>query len=280
MAELIKKGRSLMILIGERLNSSRKSVLEAFQNRDERFLLDEAKKQEQAGASYIDINAAALVEGETETLRWAIPLLQREVHIPLSLDTPNPEAIEEALKAYRGKPLLNSLTGEPKCIKALIPLIRNFKPRVIALCLDENGPPENAADALFLAEKMVSLLTKEGISSQDIFIDPLVRPIGVEGNAASLFLESIEKIKRSFPEIKTIAGLSNVSFGLPQRKLLNRTFLVLALQSGLDAAICDPLDGELQAALAAAQALMGEDPSLKKYLRFIREKTKSGSVAK
>jgi len=269
-----------MILIGERLNSSRKSVLEAFQNRDEGFLLDEAKKQEQAGASYIDINAATLLDGEIETLRWAIPLLQREVHIPLSLDTPNPEAIEEALKTHRGRPLLNSLTGEPKCIKVLIPLIRNFKPRVIALCLDENGPPENAGQALFLAEKMVSLLTKEGISSQDIFIDPLVRPIGVNGNAASLFLESLEKIKESFPEIKTIAGLSNVSFGLPQRKLLNRTFLVIALQNGLDAAICDPLDGELQAALAAAQALMGKDPSLKKYLRFIREKTKSGSAAK
>lgn len=261
-----------MIVIGERLNSSRKSVHEAFQNRDQRFLLDQAKKQECAGASYIDLNTAAVIDGEIETLRWAIPLLQREVHIPLSLDTPNPKAMEEALKIHRGKPLLNSITAEPNCLKELIPLIREFRPAAIALCLDEKGPVEDSDRAVFLAEKMVSLLIKQGLAAGDIFIDPLVRPVGIEGKAASLFLESIEKIKKKLPGIKTIGGLSNVSFGLPQRKLLNRTFLVLALEKGLDAAICDPLDGELQAGLAAARALLGEDPSLKSYLEFIREK--------
>jgi 5-methyltetrahydrofolate--homocysteine methyltransferase len=138
--------------------------------------------------------------------------------------------------------------------------------------LDENGPPNSASCALELAEKLVTLLTKEGSSLEDIFIDPLVRPIGADAKVGTIFLESLEKIKVHLPGVKTIAGLSNVSFGLPQRKLLNRTFLVLAIQNGLDAAICDPLDAELQAALRAAQALLGGDPSLKNYLRFIREK--------
>jgi 5-methyltetrahydrofolate--homocysteine methyltransferase len=264
-----------MIIVGERLNSSRKSVLEALERRDEQFLLDQAVNQERAGASYIDINAAALMDAETPTLRWAIPLLQKNIRVPLSLDTPNPEAMEAALKIHKGRALLNSLAGDAKCLQALIPLIRDFKPRVIALCLDENGPPESSDCALFRAEKMANLLVREGMSSEDIFIDPLVRPIGVDSNSGALFLESVEKIKKNLPDVKTIAGLSNVSFGLPQRRQLNRTFLALALSRGLDAAICDPLDEELQATLHAAQALLGKDPSLKKYLKAVRETIKS-----
>ena len=266
-----------MIIVGERLNSSRKSVLEALERRDEQFLIDQAVNQERAGASYIDINAAALMDAETPTLRWAIPLLQKNIRVPLSLDTPNPEAMEEALKIHQGRALLNSLAGDAKCLQALIPLIRDYKPRVIALCLDEKGPPESSGYALSRAEKMAGLLVREGVSPEDIFVDPLVRPIGVDSNSGALFLESVEKIKKHLPGVKTIAGLSNVSFGLPQRRQLNRTFLVLALSRGLDAAICDPLDEELQATLHATQALLGKDPSLKKYLKAVRERTKSGT---
>jgi 5-methyltetrahydrofolate--homocysteine methyltransferase len=264
-----------MIIVGERLNSSRKSVLEALERRDEQFLLEQAVSQEKAGASYIDLNAAALIDKEIPTLRWAIPLLQKNIRVPLSLDTPNPEAMEEALKIHQGRALLNSLAGDAKCLQALIPLIRDYKPRVIALCLDEKGPPQSSDYALSRAEKMAGLLVREGVNSEDIFVDPLVRPIGVDSNSGALFLESVERIKKNLPEVKTIAGLSNVSFGLPQRRQLNRTFLALALSRGLDAAICDPLDDELQATLHAAQALLGKDPSLKEYLKAFRERTKS-----
>jgi 5-methyltetrahydrofolate--homocysteine methyltransferase len=266
-----------MIIIGERLNSSRKSVLAALERRDGQFLLDQAVSQERAGASYIDINAAGLMEKETATLRWAIPLLQKKIRVPLSLDTPNPEAMEAALKIHQGRALLNSLTGDAKCLQVLMPLIRDYKPRVIALCLDESGPPQSADQAVSKAERMVGLLAGEGMSPEDIFIDPLVRPIGVDSSSGSLFLESVEKIKKRLPGIKTIAGLSNVSFGLPQRRQLNRTFLALALSRGLDAAICDPLDEELQATLHAAWALLGKDPSLKNYLKAVRERIKAGT---
>jgi 5-methyltetrahydrofolate--homocysteine methyltransferase len=188
--------------------------------------------------------------------------------------------MKTAIQAHRGRPLLNSLTAEEKRLDALLPLIREFQPRVIALCLDESGPAGTADRAVALAEKQVHLLTAQGIAVGDIFIDPLIRPVGVDWRSGLLFLESVERVKTRLPGIRTIAGLSNVSFGLPRRRLLNRTFLILALQKGLDAAICDPLDTGLQAGLRAARALLGQDPSLRDYLRFIREKGASERAEK
>jgi cobalamin-dependent methionine synthase I len=264
-----------MIIVGERLNSSRESVRRALEHRDGAFLVDQAQRQAEAGAAYIDLNAAALLDREAETLRWAIPLLQERLSVPLALDTPNPAAMAEALRAHRGRALLNSLTAEPDRLAALLPLVREHRPRVVALLLDEQGPPAAADDALSLAEKLLALLTREGLSPDEIFIDPLVRPIAVDFGAAVVFLESLERIKTSLPGVKTIAGLSNVSFGLPRRRLLNRTLLTLALERGLDAAICDPLDAELQAELRACEALLGRDPSLKNFLRLARAKNKT-----
>jgi len=264
-----------LIIIGERLNSSRKSILEALECRDAKFVCEQAKKQEQAGAAYVDLNTAALMDDEIEGLRWAIPLLQHELTVPLSIDTPNPKAMEAALKIHKGRALLNSVTGERTSLETLLPLIREFKPRVIALCLDESGPPTSADIAVARARKLTDILTGAGLKPEDIFLDPLVRPIGVDPASGALFLDSVAAIKREVPQVKTIAGLSNVSFGLPQRGLINRTFLALAMARGLDAAICDPLDAELQATLHAAAALLGQDPSLKSYLRHSRAKAKA-----
>ncbi len=259
-----------MIIIGERLNSTRKPVFQAFENKDEKYLVSQAKEQENAGADYIDLNASALLDREIETLKWATPLLKKKLSIPLSIDTPDVRAMEEGLKIHKGRAILNSISGESKRINAFLPLIKTYKPRVIVLCLDDEGLPKNSDKELSIAAKMVSILEKEGIGLEDIFLDPLVRPVGVDQNASKLFLESLEKIKKNLPGVKTIAGISNVSFGLPRRRLLNRVFLVLALQNGLDAAILDPLDKELMASLSAAEALLGKDPSLKNYLSYVR----------
>ena len=259
-----------MIIVGERLNSSRQSVLEALNRKDKKYLVDQAKRQEKAGVSYIDLNTAALLDKEVETLKWAIPLLQKELNISLSIDTPNPEAMEAGLRIHKGQALLNSLSGEAKRIKAFLPLIKECRPRIIVLCLDDEGLPETSDKELSIAHKMVNLLDKEGVEHKDIFIDPLVRPIGVDQKAGELFFESLEKIKKNLPSVSTIAGVSNVSFGLPKRKSLNLAFLVLALQRGLDAAILDPLDKEILAAVHSCEALLGKDPSLKNYLTFIR----------
>lgn len=261
-----------MIIVGERLNSSRPPVFKALDEKNERFIIEEAKRQEEAGASYIDLNTAALLDKEIETLKWAIPFLQKELTVPLSIDTPNPEAMEEGLSLHKGQALMNSLTGEPERIKTFLPLIKKYKPRIIVLCLDDTGLPKSSDKELSIAQRMVELLDKEGVEPENIFIDPLVRPVSVDPSAANLFLESLEKIKKNLPGVNTIAGISNVSFGLPQRSLLNRTFLTLAISKGLDAAILDTLDKKIFSAIHSAQALLGKDPSLKKYLAFMRSK--------
>jgi len=259
-----------MIIIGERLNSSRSLVLQALEHKDEEYLISEAQKQKIAGAHYIDLNAASVLEKEAETLRWAIPLLQKELNIPLSIDTPSAEAMEEGLKIHKGQAIMNSLSGESRRIKAFLPLIRKYKPRVIVLCLDDDGLPKSPDKELSIAERMVNILEKEGVKAEDIFIDPIVRPVGIDQKAGKLFLESLDKIKKNLPQVKTIAGISNVSFGLPKRKLLNRAFLVLSLELGLDAALLDPLDREIMAALCSAEALLGIDPALRNYLASAR----------
>jgi len=263
-----------LIIVGERLNSSRRVILEALHKKDAEYLCSQAVAQEKANAAYIDLNAAAMMDKEIDTLCWAIPLLQRTVKVPLALDTPNPHAMEAALKAHQGRALLNSLSGDRAALEALIPLIKRYRPRVIALCLDKEGPPENADIAVSRAQKMADILQSAGLQLGDIFIDPLVRPIGVDHASGMVFLESVARIKNALPGVKTIAGVSNASFGLPQRRLINRTLLLLAMAKGLDAAICDPLDADVQASLAASEALLGQDPSLKKYLSYIREQAK------
>ena len=267
-----------MIIIGERLNSSRGVVLDALHKKDAEYLCGQAIAQEKAKAAYIDLNAAAMMDDEISALCWAIPLLQRAVKVPLALDTPNPEAMEAALKTHQGRTLLNSLSGDSAALEALLPLIKRYRPRVIALCLDKEGPPENADIAVSRARKMADILQSAGLQLGDIFIDPLVRPIGVDHTSGIVFLESLARIKSALPGVKTIAGVSNVSFGLPQRRLINRTFLVLAMAKGLDAAICDPLDLDVQASLAASEALLGQDPSLRKYLSYIREQAKKSGA--
>jgi cobalamin-dependent methionine synthase I len=260
-----------MIIVGEQLNSSRKSVFEAFQKKDEKLLLEVARKQTEAGADYLDLNVAAFEEREIDLLRWIIPVLQDSLVIPLSIDSPNPAALEAALTIHRGRALLNSLPGGVEMNKKLLPLIRVFKPRVICLCLDDSGPSRTVESVLRLAGAAVDRLVQAGLACEDIFIDPGVYPLAVDPQGATLFLGALEKIKHHLRGVQTIAGLSNVSFGLPQRRLLNRTLLVMAMERGLDAVICDPCDGELRAALVSARAIRGQDLFLQNYLKSVRE---------
>jgi len=261
-----------MIIIGERLNSSRKAIRIALENRDEDFLIKEALNQVRAGAHYLDVNVSALAEKEIELLKWLVPLIQSRTDLPLSIDSPNPEALAAGLTVHRGRPFLNSLTLEKNRWTALIPLIKEYKPLVIALCLDESGLPDSPEKTLELAQKIREGLEREGIDLDSVYFDPLVRPVGINFKAGVLFIQSLRLIKLKLPDIKTVAGISNVSFGLPRRSLLNRTLLALAVEAGLDAAIFDPCDGEMMATLKAAQALAGQDNYLKNFLKFIREK--------
>ncbi len=261
-----------MIIIGERLNSSRLPVREALEKKDASFLLEEARRQKTAGADFLDLNASALPDQEVELLKWAVPLIQEKTDLPLAIDSPHHEAIETGLSVHQGRAVLNSLTLEKTKWPRLIPLVKKYKPLIIALCLGESGLPQTPQEALEAALKMAHSLEKEGINPADVFLDPLVRPIGVDYRAGLLFIQSLRAIKARLPQYRTVAGISNVSFGLPRRSLLNRTLLALAVEAGLDAAIIDPCDHEVMGSLRAAEALLGKDPNLKGYLRFIRQK--------
>lgn len=261
-----------MIIIGERLNSSRLPVRVALEKRDEFFLLEEARRQKKAGADFLDLNVSALPGQQIELLKWAVPLIQEKTDLPLAIDSPHHEAIEVGLSLHQGRAVLNSLTLEKTKWSMLIPLIKKYKPLIIALCLGESGLPRTPQEALDFALKMAHSLEKEGINPADVFLDPLVKPVGVDHRAGLLFIQSLRAIKTKLPHYRTVAGISNVSFGLPRRSVLNRTLLALAVEAGLDAAIIDPCDHEVMASLRAAEALTGKDPNLRSYLRFIRQK--------
>lgn len=268
-----------MLIVGERINTSRKVKGEALieaavNNRDAGFITDLARKQFEAGATYIDINAGTLTSGEPEALEWLTQVVQDSVDAPISFDTPNPEALERALAAYnmdKGQPLINSITAETGRYANVLPFVLKYKAKVIALAMDDTGIQQDPAKRLSVARTLVSDLSKAGVALDDIYVDPLTFPIGTGSDVAVSMLDIIEKIIAEFPGVHTIAGLSNVSHGMPARKLLNQAMTVLCLGKGLDAGIIDPNDRYLMALIYATEALLGRDDFSMNYITKSRE---------
>jgi len=257
-----------MLIIGERINSSRKRIAPAVESKDTEFILEEAQKQIEAGAGYVDVNAGTFgPEREPELLCWLVKTIQDRFDCVLSLDSPNPAAIEPALKLHKGKALINSISLEKKRYESLMPLVRDFGTDVIAMCADDEGMPSGLEPKLKLAGSLVEKLTGEGIQLDNIYIDPLVHPISTDHTYGKVVLQTIEKIMTEFPGVHTVVGLSNVSYGLPFRFQLNQIYLVLAMGRGLDAAILDPTDKRLMANLTTAQALLDQDEYCMNYIQ-------------
>lgn len=260
-----------MIIIGEKLNSTNKAARAAIDSRDASFVHDMAKKQLDAGASYIDLNAGMFVEDEPEKLEWLARTAQEAVDAPFSLDSPNPEALEKALKIIKAKPIINSITLEKERYDTILPLVLEYNTRVIALCMDDGGMPETTEERVAIADKLIAGLTAKGVDISDIFIDPMVRPIGTGSHYGIVALETIRRVRSEFPEVHITCGLSNISFGLPARKVINQAFMIAAMTCGLDSAILDPLDKRLMAYIYASEALLGKDDFCMNYLAKFRE---------
>jgi cobalamin-dependent methionine synthase I len=261
-----------MIIIGEKLNSTLKSVRPAIENYDSDFIADLAKKQYEAGSSYIDVNAGMFLEDEPERLEWLINTTQEVIDAPFSIDSPNPKAILRGLKANKnGKPIINSITNEKERFDAVMPLAVEYNTGIIALCMDDNGMPETVDDRLSVAETLIEKLTGEGIAISDIYIDPMIRPIGTGSHYGVVAIETIRKVKIEFPDVHVACGLSNISYGLPARKIMNQVFLIAAMSAGMDGAILDPLDKKLMTYLYAGEALLGKDEFCMEYLTKFRE---------
>ncbi|MCP4877918.1 MAG: dihydropteroate synthase [Gammaproteobacteria bacterium] len=260
-----------MIIIGERINSTRKPITAALEARDADHILNEARRQWEAGAAYLDVNTAMMRSAEAEVMTWVIELIQDELPEALvAIDSANPAAVEAGFKAHKGRPLLNSINGEKERMDALMPLIREYNPRVIGLTIDDGGISQDADNRYRIGAELIELLLENKISLDDIFVDPLIFPVSAELQAGNVSLAIIRRLQQNYPGVHTVCGLSNISFGLPERKLINQVYMILAMGHGLDAAIIDPLDRRMMASIITTTTLLGQDRVCRNFLKAYR----------
>ncbi len=259
-----------MLIVGERINTSRKRIREAVGERDEAFLVTEARMQVESGANFVDVNVGTFIDREEELLPWLVETIQAKVDAPLCLDTTNARALKLALKVHRGRAMVNSIYLDEGLLKGFLPLIAEYGAAVVCLCMGADGPPVNADGRLGIAEKLARLLGETGLPGDQVYVDPLIQPVATEPLAPSIALETLRRVKVELPGLKTICGISNVSYGLPVRSLVNRSYLTMMMASGLDAALLDPLDRKLMAAVLASETLLGKDSFCRNYLRAFK----------
>lgn len=261
-----------MIIIGELINASRKQIAPAIENKDADTIQKIAKDERENGADFIDVNAGVFVGKESDYLKWLVTTVQETVEAPCCLDSPDPKAIEAALSIHKGVPMINSISLEKERYEALLPVVSGTECKVVALCMSDKGMPETTDDRVSIADELINKLLKNNVPLDNIYVDPLVQPVSTKDSYGIEFLNAIEKIINKFPGVHTICGLSNISFGLPERKFLNQTFMVMAITKGLDAAIVNPLDKGMMAKIVAAETLAGKDEYCSQYLQAWRDK--------
>ncbi|MDA8228529.1 MAG: methyltetrahydrofolate cobalamin methyltransferase [Desulfitobacterium hafniense] len=261
-----------MLIIGELINSSRKAINEAVENSDAEYIKKIALEQVEAGADYLDVNCGTRVFNEVETMEWLVNTIQEVAEVPLCIDSPNPKALEAGLALCKyGQPMINSINDERERFEAVLPLVLKYKAKVVALCMDDTGMPETADDRLRVVKSLYTKLKNNGVPDEDMYFDPLVKPISSVDTAGMEVLETIKAIKAQYPDVHFMCGLSNVSYGLPNRKILNRLFVVQTMTLGMDGYILNPTDKGMMGTIAGSQALLGKDSYCMNYLSAHRK---------
>ena len=262
-------------MIGEKINASNKSVGEAISNKDRVFLENLAREQDAAGADFIDVNAGVAYgawKNPESAMEWLVDVVQGVTEKPLAIDSDTSTIIEAGLRKYSGdKVMINSVNAEPDRLESIGRLAAERKSPLIALVMGEGGIPATVDERLAAAELIMGHLTRLGIPEDNVFFDPLVLPISVDSNQGLVTLETIRGIKSRYPVAKTVVGLSNISYGLPNRGMVNRAFLLMAVTAGLDAAILNPLDAKMMSFVRVADMLSGNDPSCRGYIKAHRK---------
>ena len=263
------------VLIGERINPTGKPKLKnALRENDIDYLIKEAVAQEEKGATMLDVNVGLPEIDEKAVLCQAVKEIQAITTLPLQIDTSDPKALESALRIYNGKALVNSVNGKKESMEAVFPIVKKYGGAIIALTLDENGIPNTAEERTEIARKIIEKAKEYGINKKDIIVDPLCLTVSSDKNAPSVTLESIELIKKELG-VKTSLGISNVSFGLPSRDIVNSVFFAHALEKGLDAVIMNPFSESMQNVYYAHNALMGIDESCQEYISYASQNVQS-----
>jgi len=259
-----------MKIIGEKINGTRKRVAKAIADRDADFIQNLAQKQAEAGSSWLDVNAGTHPDQEPDDLIWLVDTIQAEVDTPLCLDSANPKALSAALKAVNKTPMINSISGEPQRLEQILPIVAESGSPVIALAMDDKKIPETSEARVAVVHTILEATRAAGVPDSHLYIDPLVMTISTNIQSGKIFFDTLQAVHAAYPEVHFTAGLSNISFGLPARSLINRAFLPLALSAGLDSAILDPLDQELIATILAAELVLGRDRHCLQYTRAYR----------
>lgn len=260
----------MFVVIGERINTSRSAVQEAVTNRDADYIAEDVRKQAQAGATYIDVNAGARIGHEDEDMRWLLEVIQDAVDLPLTLDSPDPAILEMAYELVRREPMVNSISLETERWEKMAPFLEGKECSVIALCMDDTGLPLDSDEIVARAKKLSTGLEELGVPREKIFLDPLIQPISTDQSKGIMVLDALARIITELPGIKSTCGLSNISYGLPQRKIINRHYLTLLMGVGLTSAIIDPLDERIMASIRTTDMLLGNDEYCGNYLQAVR----------
>jgi 5-methyltetrahydrofolate corrinoid/iron sulfur protein methyltransferase len=257
-----------MMVISERINGLFKAVGKAIDDRDAESLKKLTMDQIKAGANIIDVNTGPGRDDEAGDLIWMVNTIQEVTDLQLSIDTPNPDAMEAGLKACKKKPLMNSTTAELKKMETLFPLTKEYDAEIICLTLDEKGIPNDAMKRNELAMLMITTAMGYDIPVENIYLDPLILPVGAAQNQGPIVIEAINMFKMlSDPAPKTVVGLSNISNGAKKRSLLNRTYLAMLMGAGLTAAIMDPNDEELMKIAKTGDILLNKKLYAHDYLQ-------------
>ena len=248
------------VIIGERINpTGRKKFQEQLRAGDLSQIEIDVQQQVEGGADVLDVNMGVPLTDEPDLLSRAIKLVQTKTDLPICIDSSVIEALEAGLKAYEGKALVNSMTGEDDRMELILPLVKEHKAVIMALSNDETGIPATAQERLVITEKIVRTVEKYGITLEDLVIDPLAMTVGADTEAVKITLETIHLIKEKFG-LNMSMGASNVSFGLPNRHAVNASFLPMAMAAGLTSAIMDARTKEIGTSVRAADLLLGNDP--------------------
>jgi cobalamin-dependent methionine synthase I len=262
-----------MLLMGESINGTRKQVAEAISARDAEFIKTLALDQVNAGAGLLDVNGGVAGGQEVDDLLWLIEVVMGVTEMQLMVDSANPEALDAGVRAVierGGKvPFINSISGEQPRIDAVLPLVEKYKCPVVGLCLSDEGIPPTAEDRFAVAKKLYDLCTGAGLPAEDLWIDPLVMAVSADQQAGVVTMQTLRLVKDRLP-VRTTGGLSNVSFGLPNRPLLNRTFVAMCAGIGIDGAVLDVRNKDMMAAIKAMEALRAEDNFCGRYLKAHR----------
>jgi 5-methyltetrahydrofolate corrinoid/iron sulfur protein methyltransferase len=261
-----------MIIIGEKINGTLVDVREAIQKRDAESIARLAIAQAEAGADYIDVNVGTGTGREAESMEWALEVIRNATDKPVSLDSSDPAVIVKGLELCgESRPFINSANGELSKTECVLPLAAEYDCPIVALPMNESGIPATPEGRLEICRRILESASSWGIPESGLFFDPLVIPVSTGHRQGRVTLDTLSIIKSELPGVSTILGLSNVSFGLPRRDLLNRALLSMAIFIGLDAVLMDPTDEGLRSTVCSAEAVAGNDDFCRRYLKAYRQ---------